>query len=437
MDWCCCRFLSASVWSHVDSASPRVRAVAVYLIFAVKPNRALTNGLGRNKMTAMATIEVKTEDQNTTLPNLEALVDAVRSGKLGKASLVRLSPESDWVPANSLPEVAALFVDDVWSAWDGDEDASVLDAFQVPESTRPKASLEPAATIPPVDEVADLPEAAVTPVDDVPTKAKPETRISDQPITPASTTHPAAPSMPRRPAAKVIAFPQPEAVRTDGATALKRQPSPFESQSQPAVRWGRIAILGAVAAAATLLWVWYVNMHATADFAPPTRATAVPSVASIPPPMNAEQIDVEVSPYETLEDELREQLMEGLLDIPGEGEFEDALLIELRRVRVDVRSIRVKVLSWAGRRQDLPDEVTFNFKVVAREGELDRDLGALGLVMGKYIQHYGLQAVELNIILSSEDGLRKIVMDPEIARRYFTHRVSLERFLKSAFSGAE
>ena len=56
--------------------------------------------------------------------------------------------------------------------------------------------------------------------------------------------------------------------------------------------------------------------------------------------------------------------------------------------------------------------------------------------MGKYIQHYGLQAVELNVILSSEDGLRKVVMDPEVARRYFTHRVSLERFLQSAFSGA-
>lgn len=421
----------------MDSASPRVRAVQLYLIFAFKPNRALTNGLQRDRMTVMATIEVKAEDENITLPNMEALVDAVRSGKLGKAALVRLSADSDWVPANSLPDVAALFVDDVWSVWDGDADESVLDAFQVREVSRPKASLEPAATIPPIDEVEELPEAAVTSVDDVPADPFPQTRITDQPITPASTTHPPAAAMPRRPSAKVIAFPQADDIRTVGATALKAQPSPFESKPQSTVRWGGIAIVGAVAAAATLMWVWYVNMHATADFSPPTSVASVPSVAVIPPPMNSDQINVEVSPYEMLEDELREQLMEGLLDIPGESEFEDALLIELRRVRVDVRSIRVKVLSWAGRRQDLPDEVTFNFKVVGREGELDRDLGALGLVMGKYIQHYGLQAVEVNIILSSQDGLRKVVMDPEIARRYFTHRVSLERFLQSAFSGAE
>jgi hypothetical protein len=144
-----------------------------------------------------------------------------------------------------------------------------------------------------------------------------------------------------------------------------------------------------------------------------------------------------VSPYDTLEDELREQLMEGILDITGQTEFEDALLIELRRVRVDVRSVRVKIQSWAGRNNDLPDEVSFNLKVVAHDGELDRDLGALGLVLGKYIQHYGLQATELNIILSADDGMRKLQMNPEMSRRYFTHRLSLERFLSSAFSGPE
>ena len=53
--------------------------------------------------------------------------------------------------------------------------------------------------------------------------------------------------------------------------------------------------------------------------------------------------------------------------------------------------------------------------------------------MGKYIQHYGLQVNALNIILGADDGLRKLQMNPETARRYFTHRVSLERFLSTAF----
>ena len=118
--------------------------------------------------------------------------------------------------------------------------------------------------------------------------------------------------------------------------------------------------------------------------------------------------------------------------ILGETAFEDALLIELRRVRVDVRSVRVSILAWAGRNKDVPDEVSFNLKVMGREGDLTES-SALGMV-SKYIQHYGLQVRDLNIILSTEDGLRKIQMNPETARRYFTHRVSLERFLSSAFA---
>ena len=400
---------------------------------AVEPNYALTEGCGRERISTMDDFEVKGEDGRFTLPNVGELVAAVRSGKLGRTTMVRPAGSADWVTADSVPAVAALFADDVWAAWDDDAEDGVLDAFQVPDPAPPRAPLEPAPTVPPADVVKDLPAAAMTPVDAVPAAQHDPPSVADQPITPASTTHP--PAMPtRRPTAKVIEFPQQRNLNNFGSVALKPQPRPSEGSRPPAVRWGGIVLLAVVGCAVLMMWVWFVNVNATADFAPRAAATVAQTVESIPP-LDGDAAAAEVNPYETLEDELRDQLMEGLLDIPGEGEFEDALLIELRRVRVDVRSVRVKIQSWAGRRQDLPDQVSFNLKVVARDGELDRDLGALGLVMGKYIQHYGLQAVELNVILSSDDGLRKVVMDPEIARRYFTHRVSLERFLQSAFSG--
>ena len=199
------------------------------------------------------------------------------------------------------------------------------------------------------------------------------------------------------------------------------------------VRWSRVIVLGVLGVAITFLWVWYVNTNATAQFTS-RSAVVIDATPQLPPPLTEVEIVEEVSPYETLEDKLRNELMEGILDIPGETEFEDALLIELRRVRVDVRSVRVKIATWAGRKKDIPDEVSFQVKVVARDGELDRDLGGLGLVLGKYIQHYGLQVTDLDIVLSADDGLRKIRMNPETARRYFTHRVSLERFLSSAFA---
>ncbi len=181
-----------------------------------------------------------------------------------------------------------------------------------------------------------------------------------------------------------------------------------------------------------MLWVWYININAGANFVDRRQGDGELVTAAVKATI-ADKIEPLVSPYDTLEDATREQMMEGILDIPGETEFEDALLIELRRVRVDVRSVRVKIESWTGRKNDIPAQVSFNLKVVVRDGELDRDLGALGMVMGKYIQHYGLQVNTLNIILGGDDGLRKLQMNPESARRYFTHRLSMERFLSTAF----
>ena len=233
----------------------------------------------------------------------------------------------------------------------------------------------------------------------------------------------------------MIDFPAPKPLDIDGVHALELKIESRNASQAPTgrrVRWLPIALIGSVATAAMLLWVWFVNINAGAEYSarPATKSVAT----GIGVPLAEADVEKVVSPYDTLEDELREQLMEGILDIPAETDFEDALLIELRRVRVDVRSVRVKIESWAGRNNDVPDQVSFNLKVMGREGELDRDLGALGLVLGKYVQHYGLQVSDLNIILSTEDGLRKIQMNSETARRYFTHRVSLERFLSTAFA---
>jgi hypothetical protein len=387
----------------------------------------------------MASFEIKTNGRTLKVDDVEALVSAVRAGKVGRAAKVRPAKAKKWIRADEVPEVAALFSSAVWSAWEEDVDESVLDAFQEPE--KPKVNKPaPAPIHPPVDRVEELPDEAVAPV-----VAVEEPDVAEEPIsretlisedfTPSETTHPIKR---RRPPAKIIDFPGRDTHASDGSSALdlRRQQSHGESQAdRRPIRWMPIFLLGSIGLAAMLLWVWYVDMHATADFVPKTRSVAVK--ASIPGPMSPEVIAEVVSPYDTLEDELREQLMEGILDITGDVEFEDALLIELRRVRVDVRSVRVKILSWAGRKNDVPDEVSFNLKVVTHDKELGRDLGALGLVLGKYIQHYGLQTKELNIILSSDDGMRKLQMNPEKSRRYFTHRLSLERFLATAFSGPE
>ena len=384
--------------------------------------------------------EIKTDDGVQELESFDDVVRAVRNGQVGRSAQIREAGQETWDPIASVEALSGCFPDDIWSAWEEESDDSLLDAFQQTPDPSPVAAEQSAA---PVDEVEDLPADFVVPVEPLTRAPQDETDAYDSPrlvpptrseppsITPSATTHPNAP---RRPPAKVIEFPAPPELRISGANALdlKRKPVPREVRPpRSTVRWGPIVLIGGAASAAMMLWVWFVNVNADAGFtSAPTQGVAAPTLG---PPLSEEQVAV-ASPYDALEDDIREQLMEGILDITGESAFEDALLIELRRVRVDVRSVRVDIHTWAGRNKDVPDEVSFNLKVMGAAAELDRDLGALGMVLGKYVQHYGLQVRDLNIILSSEDGLRKIQMNPETARRYFTHRVSLERFLATAFA---
>ncbi len=388
----------------------------------------------------MSDIEIIAEERTFTVDTIDDLVDLVRSGRVGRAAQVKLPEADEYVRADSLPQVAGVLAKDPWSAWEAEPDDSLLDAFTPPKPTPPPVE-KPVA--PAQDVVEELPASALVPmmssseeVEKVVEVAKPKAAPDpERPITPSSTTHP--PRNPRRPPGKVIAFPQSTDNPIDGMHALAMDLTPRNQTPRvdhySSVRWSRVIVLGVVGVAVTMMWVWYVQTNATAQFSSRSKV-AVQATPKLPAPMSEVEIEKEVSPYETLEDTLRNELMEGILDIPGETEFEDALLIELRRVRVDVRSVRVKINTWAGRKNDIPDDVSFQVKVVARDGELDRDLGGLGLVLGKYIQHYGLQVSSLDILLSAEDGLRKIRMNPETARRYFTHRVSLERFLTSGFA---
>ena len=390
----------------------------------------------------MSGIEIIAEERTLVVDTMDDLVEWVRTGRVGRAAQVKLPGADEFVRADSIPQVASVLAKDPWSAWEAEPDDSLLDDFAPPKPVPPPVERKP----PPVkDVVEELPASALAPMEASPEDIEPKKTASASPpkakpapgsgIPPASTTHP--PRNPRRPPGKVIAFPQPLDNPVDGMHALALELTPRNQTTRvdgySAVRWSRVIVLGVLGIAVTTMWVWYVQTNATAQFTSRSKV-AVQATPKLPAPMSEVEIEKEVSPYETLEDTLRNELMEGILDIPGETEFEDALLIELRRVRVDVRSVRVKINTWAGRKNDIPDDVSFQVKVVARDGELDRDLGGLGLVLGKYIQHYGLQVSGLDILLAAEDGLRKIRMNPETARRYFTHRVSLERFLSSGFA---
>ena len=375
---------------------------------------------------------IRTDDGEIEVADLDSLVALARQGRIGRATPVRFE-DSDWGPAERIPEVAEVLTRDPWSAWQGAEDDAdeLLKAFE-----RPAAPEQPISQAPAGPGVEDLPASAVVPMEDA---APAPAQVPPSMAPPATSTV-------RRPAGEVIEFPQDLLPQSSGPHALDFKPTPRPRRAPDKVQatkpsglwsqinWLRMALIAGVAIGGTSTAVWYVHTVSGSQFvhrppkivlpaAPVTEQVRVP----IPP----------VSPFASMEQTLRDQLMEGILDICGEEPFEVALLIELRRVRLDVAWARVKIESWAGRNKDIPENVRFQVRIRARGDGLDRDLGALGLVLGKYIQHYGLEAQEIEVLLEDESGtVRQTQIHPDSARRLFTHRMSLEEFLGKAFQAA-
>jgi hypothetical protein len=371
---------------------------------------------------------IRTEEGEREVADLDSLVGLARQGRIGRATLVQLD-DSDWAPVDRIPEVARVFRRDPWSAWQGqsDDGEDLLKAFEEPSAEQPVRPEAPKRSA-----VEDLPASAVAPI--------PERKPVPDAGRPALPAPASGGSSVRRPAGEVIAFPGAEYPQSDGAHALDFRPSkpPAPASKGPSlsgvlyqIHWLRMALIVVLGLGGTGIYVWYVHTVSTSSFIhrPPKRVLpsavfTTKSLAAVP----------HVSPFEGMEQALRDQLMEGILDIGGEEAFEVALLIELRRVRLDVAWARVKIESWAGRNKDIPEKVRFQVRLRGRADDLDQDLGALGLVLGKYIQHYGLETIAIEVLLEDESGsVRQVRMQSSSARRFFTHRMSLEEFLEQAF----
>ncbi len=121
-----------------------------------------------------------------------------------------------------------------------------------------------------------------------------------------------------------------------------------------------------------------------------------------------------------------------LLEVTSESTFEEALFIELGRVKLDVASVRVTATDWAGRNRDVPKSAEFRVQLRFRSGELDRELAAVGLVLGKYIQRYSLEVPYLEVVMASPEGgdAKLFQLEPDSARRFYIQRVDLKEFLE-------
>jgi hypothetical protein len=130
--------------------------------------------------------------------------------------------------------------------------------------------------------------------------------------------------------------------------------------------------------------------------------------------------------------DLRARLEPGIRDMRGRpDDLEDAIFAELSRMNLGQVQVQATVLAWGGVQNDMPDAAEIHVWLMSR-GNLEREMGAVGLVIGKYIQNYDLEVPKLRLTLEDEDEqIRRVDIDPEAAREFYRNRLDLFGFLTS------
>lgn len=398
---------------------------------------------------------VRIAGQEILFPDLETVQRLVGEGQIGASAEVRAPGSDRWVPlAELLAGKPARR--DPWAVWEDAEHVDPADIWKEFSGPRGAAS-GPSAPRPPAEEPVELPPAALTPVEEE--RPRPE---------PVGASAPSGPRMvidaARRPSGKVIAFParatapRPE---TAGANALAPVVEPVEpvplrppprpprpvpvlepapSPAAPAVRWVRVGALLLVGVLLLLLLRWYVVGQANERFQPVAGpAPVLPAPAAppepAPPPVPAEApaaAPAADEPYAELERQLRGLMLSDVRDASGEEAIEDALHVELDAVRVNVLRVDATVVGWAGRKRDQPKVLELRVDLQSDAGRLDTDLGAVGLVVGKYVQRYGFEMPRFEVVFEGiGEAPLKLALDPEASRLLYIGRKTMLDYLST------
>lgn len=230
---------------------------------------------------------------------------------------------------------------------------------------------------------------------------------------------------PARPDAggEVIRFPRTPARRPppDVPTLRDRGPAPV-----PLVRMSRLLLWVGVGTTMLAFAWWFVR--ATGEL-----ETGIDPASTEPGPGEERNpVEAPAEPAGTdlgqLDEELRAGLRSEVRAIHSDGELGDALLSDLLNLRSTVRDVKATVIKWTGRKQDLPHTAEIR---VTLDGstELDRQLLAVGLVVGRYKRTHRMEVPLLEVYVPGDGGLRKLTLDGTRAEAYYEQRLSPAEFL--------
>jgi hypothetical protein len=179
---------------------------------------------------------------------------------------------------------------------------------------------------------------------------------------------------------------------------------------------------------------------ATQDFTPrlPSKVrtlAAVEASAPPPPPPETEGPATEVSGFDELtrlDQQLRSRIRTKLGSVEKKGDLETSLYVDLSRMNLTDLKVDAVVTAWGGKKRDVPQSAEVQVGFRSRPGELDRELAAVGLIVGRYIQSYELDLARFEVLLSTgDDGIRRWPIDPAQARNYYIMRSDLPTYLRN------
>ncbi|MBM4389938.1 MAG: hypothetical protein FJ090_02340 [Deltaproteobacteria bacterium] len=129
-----------------------------------------------------------------------------------------------------------------------------------------------------------------------------------------------------------------------------------------------------------------------------------------------------------VEAELRSVTLGEVREVRKAGDLEDAVLIELQELRLDVERVDAPVGRWGGKKRDDPvvAEVRVRFRSA---GKLDRELGAIAMVVGRYKQAYVIDIPVVEATWISGGKTWSKMLDAKLAELFVQGRASLDQVL--------
>ena len=407
---------------------------------------------------------VRQGNEETTVADTESLRQRARDGTVRAHDTV-VDADGTTRVASAHPDLAVIFAaggrdGDPWAAWKGVESVDASQVYRrmtedvIPDLPAEALEVEAGDGRGPAQPTGPLTPSggpAVTTTRTPLRETEPEPdELTDESVEAIGTprrardrTTPAAASTRTGGGADVVAFPgrpasrpRPEDAAFDPVAAAERSLPPdldayFPPRTQRPERtmiggasFTRLAAFAfALGALGLAGWLWTsiaADRPALARRTPGTQASGGAAVAAA---ISPEQAAASLALRQT-EAGLRARMAPNPREARTETQLSDALLLDIGQMQVRVRSVKVRVVKYSGRRLDEPRAAEIRVEYLPGDDRA-RDLGAIALVVGRYAR---MLRMDLPVFTITDTLGQSVAPTALVVDAFYLGRLDLEKF---------